>query len=218
MLTALSGAVILAPRYLPRLTATIGLFTRYGLADFARQQGLKGLAPEPGEDGSDDGPSPERAAAFRRRLVELGPAYVKLGQVLSTRPDLLPQTYIEELERLQDDVGPIPFDDVVQIIESELGARLSKLFSHFEEEPIGTASLGQVHAAELRDHRSVVVKVQRPDIRGQLADDIEFFRELATFLTKHTEMGARVDMLGIIQQLERALVDELDSAARIVSS
>jgi ubiquinone biosynthesis protein len=121
--------MILAPRYLPRLTATIGLFTRYGLADFAKQQGLKGLAPEPGEDGADDGPSPERAAAFRRRLVELGPAYVKLGQVLSTRPDLLPQTYIEELERLQDDVGPIPFDDVVQIIESELGARVSKLFA-----------------------------------------------------------------------------------------
>jgi ubiquinone biosynthesis protein len=202
--------MILAPRYLPRLAATIGLFTRYGLTDFARQQGLKGLAPDPGDEDGDGQPSPDRATALRKRLVELGPAYIKLGQVLSTRPDLLPETYIRELERLQDDVGPIPFDDVVQTIESELGGRLSKLFHSFDEEPVGSASLGQVHAATLRDERSVVVKVQRPNIKGQLADDLEFFRELAGFLTAHTEAGARIDMLGIIQQLERALVDELD--------
>ena len=202
--------MILAPRHLPRLAATIGLFTRYGLADFAKQQGLKGIAPEPEEDEDGDQPSPERAAAFRKRLVELGPAYVKLGQVLSTRPDLLPDTYIRELELLQDDVGQIPYDDVVQTIESELGGRLSKLFESFEEEPIGTASLGQVHAATLRDGRSVVVKVQRPRIRAQLADDLEFFEELASFLTDHTEAGARIDLLGIVQQLERALADELD--------
>jgi ubiquinone biosynthesis protein len=203
--------MILAPRHLPRLAATIGLFTRYGLADFARQQGLKGIAPDPSDDGEEtDLPSPERAAAFRKRLVELGPAFVKLGQVLSTRPDLLPEPYIEELESLQDDVGPIPFDDVVQTIESELGGRLSKLFDSFDEEPIGTASLGQVHAATLRNDRSVVVKVQRPRIRAQLADDVEFFQELAGFLSEHTEAGARIDLVGIIQQLERALADELD--------
>src|ERR1041385_7507471 len=120
--------MLLAPRHLPRLTATIGLFTRYGLADFARQQGLEGIAEqEPGS--GDEGPSPERAAAFRKRLVELGPAYVKLGQVLSTRPDLLPASYITELETLQDDVQDIvPFDEVERIIEEELTARLSKLF------------------------------------------------------------------------------------------
>src|SRR5213595_2996065 len=104
--------MILAPRFLPRLAATIGLFTRYGLADFAKQQGLKGIAPEPGEEDGGDRPSPERAAAFRKRLVELGPAYVKLGQVLSTRPDLLPETYIKELEQLQDDVDPLPLEQV----------------------------------------------------------------------------------------------------------
>src|SRR5262245_22531988 len=154
--------MILAPRHLPRLAATIGLFTRYGLADFAHQQGLRGIAPDLSDDESEDRPSPERATAFRQRLVELGPAYVKLGQVLSTRPDLLPDSYIRELELLQDDVGQIPLDDVVQTIESELGGRLSKLFASFDEEPIATASLGQVHAACLRDGRSVVVKVQRP--------------------------------------------------------
>src|SRR5438105_3076754 len=78
--------MILSPRYLPRLAATVGLFTRYGLADFAKQQGLQTIVPEPGEEDS-DGPSPEKAGALRKRLVELGPAYIKLGQVLSTRPD-----------------------------------------------------------------------------------------------------------------------------------
>jgi ubiquinone biosynthesis protein len=201
--------MILAPRYVPRLAATIGLFTRYGLADFAKQQGLEGIAPEPGDEDA-DGPSPEKAAGFRKRLVELGPAYIKLGQVLSTRPDLLPEIYIEELEQLQDDVGEIPYEDVERIIEEELNGRISKLFSEFEREPLGSASLGQVHAAALRDGRSVVVKVQRPHIRASLADDIEFFHEMASFLTSHTEVGARIDMVGIIQQLERALADELD--------
>jgi predicted unusual protein kinase regulating ubiquinone biosynthesis (AarF/ABC1/UbiB family) len=188
----------------------VGLFTRYGLADFAKQQGLQGIAPEPESADSNGAPSPEKAKAFRKRLVELGPAYVKLGQVLSTRPDLLPSTYIEELELLQDDVGPIPTEDVRATIEAELGARISKLFETFDDEPIGTASLGQVHAATLRDGRQVVVKVQRPNIRAQLADEIEYFRELARFLTAHTEAGLRVDMVGIIKQLERALADELD--------
>jgi ubiquinone biosynthesis protein len=151
-----------------------------------------------------------KAKAFRKRLVELGPAYIKLGQVLSTRPDLLPRPYIDELEHLQDDVPPMPFEQVESSIEQELHARISKLFESFEPEPLGSASLGQVHAAILRDGRSVVVKVQRPNLREQLAEEIEFFRELATFLTEHTSAGARVDLIGVVQQLERALVDELD--------
>src|SRR3954471_15330538 len=202
--------MILEPKYLPKLAATVGLFTRYGLADFAKQQGLRGIAPDPDSGEADGGPSAEKAVAFRKRLVELGPAYVKLGQVLSTRPDLLPETYIEQLEKLQDDVGRIPTEDVGATIEDELGARISKLFEEFDDEPIGTASLGQVHAAKLRDGRDVVIKVQRPNIREQLAGDIEYFREFASFLSAHTELGERIDMVGIIQQLERALADELD--------
>lgn len=204
--------MILAPRYLPRLAATVGLFTRYGLRDFARRQGLQGIAPDPGEveDGEESSDAREQAVAFRKRLVELGPAYIKLGQVLSTRPDLLPAIYVEELEQLQDDVDPLPFDVVSTTVEEELKGRLSKLFDSFDEQPLGTASLGQVHAAELRNGRSVVVKVQRPGIRGQLADDVEFFRELATFLAAHSRAGERVDLVGVIQQLERALADELD--------
>jgi ubiquinone biosynthesis protein len=204
--------MLLAPRYLPRLAATVGLFTRYGLKDFAKRQGIEGLAADDAEEepsSNGDGVI-ERARAFRKRLVELGPAYVKLGQVLSTRPDLLPEPYIHELEHLQDDVDPIPFSDVEEIIEKELGARISKLFAEFNPEPLGSASLGQVHDATLRDGRAVVVKAQRPGIRERLADDIEFFREFANFLADHTRAGQRIDLVGIIQQLEMALVDELD--------
>ena len=206
--------MLLTPRYLPRLAATVGLFTRYGLKDFANQQGLLELeADEIAEEGSENGDGGgvgNRAAAFRKRLVELGPAYVKLGQVLSTRPDLLPESYIRELEQLQDDVGEVPFDEIERTIQEELGARISKLFLEFDDKPIGAASLGQVHGAILRDGRSVVVKVQRPGIRAQLAEDVEYFHELARFITSHTRAGRRIDLVGVIQQLERALADELD--------
>jgi ubiquinone biosynthesis protein len=210
MVAAISVRVILSPRYLPRLASTISLFARYGLADLARQQGLQGLSTEADGEGDDGEPTPEKAAAFRKRLVELGPAYVKLGQVLSTRPDLLPPAYIRELTRLQDDVEPIATAEVEQVIEAELGGRLSKLFADFEPEPLGSASLGQVHAAELRDGRPVVVKVQRPRIRAVLTEDLQFFRELAAFLSAHTAAGSRIDIVGVVQQLERALADELD--------
>ena len=204
--------MLLSPRYLPRLAATVSLFTKYGLADFARAQGMQ-IIPleEPPEPTADDERSTATlATAFRDRLVELGPAYIKLGQVLSTRPDLLPPEYIEALEKLQDDLDPVPLAEIMQVIETELGGRMSKLFVEFDEQPLGTASLGQAHAAVLRGGRAVVVKVQRPAIRESLADDLAYFRELALFLDSHTTAGRRVDMVGIIHQLERSLADELD--------
>jgi len=207
-----SAYMLLSPAHLPRLAAIVGLFTRFGLRDVARQQGLIALI---GDDEIELPPEElverhEQAVGFRKRLVELGPAYVKLGQVLSTRPDLLPEPYIEELKRLQDDVGPISLEEVEQTIQEELGGRLSKLFATFDPEPLGTASLGQVHAATLREGREVIVKVQRPGIRASLAEDLEFFHDLAEFMAAHTGVGARVDVIGVIQQLERALADELD--------
>jgi ubiquinone biosynthesis protein len=204
--------MILSPKHLPRLAAIVSLFNNYGLRDFAKRQGLLNLegASLAGGDGELGGDVAAKAKAFRKRLVELGPAYIKLGQVLSTRPDLLPRPYIDELEHLQDDVPPMPFEQVESSIEQELHARISKLFESFEPEPLGSAILGKVHAAIIREGRSVVVNVQRPNLREQLAEEIEFFRELATFLAEHTSAGARVDLIGVVQQLERALVDELD--------
>ncbi len=203
--------MLLTPKYLPRLAAIVGLFTRYGLRDLAKQQGLISLVPSEGEVPPETiAEQHELAVGFRKRLVELGPAYVKLGQLLSTRPDLLPATYIRELEKLQDDVGPISLDDVERTIEEELGGRISKLFDFFDPEPLGTASLGQVHGARMRGGREVVVKVQRPNIRASLAEDLEFFHELAVFMSDHTSVGSRIDVLGVIQQLERAIIEELD--------
>ncbi|HEY6089650.1 MAG TPA: AarF/UbiB family protein [Gemmatimonadaceae bacterium] len=202
--------MILSPKHLPRLAAIVGLFTNYGLRDFAKRQGLLSLPGLSDAGGEEQGDIQSKAKAFRERLVELGPAYIKLGQVLSTRPDLLPLPYIKELEHLQDDVPPMDFEQVEKTIEEELHARISKLFASFEQEPLGSASLGQVHAAILRDGRSVVIKVQRPNLREQLAEEIEFFRELASFLAEHTAAGSRIDLVGVVQQLERALIDELD--------
>jgi predicted unusual protein kinase regulating ubiquinone biosynthesis (AarF/ABC1/UbiB family) len=170
---------------------------------------LQGAALDDSERPRDDDEQ-QKAIAFRERLVELGPAYIKLGQVLSARPDLLPPVYTKELEHLQDSVPPMPLSEVEQCIESELGARVQKLFQSFDEKPLGSASLGQVHAARLRDGREVVVKVQRPGLREILVDDIEFFRELAQFLSSHTSAGDRIDLVGIVQQVERSLIDELD--------
>jgi ubiquinone biosynthesis protein len=212
MFSAFAYHMILSPKHLPRLAAIVGLFTNYGLRDFAKRQGLLGLEGTglADADGEAPGDIKEKAKAFRERLVELGPAYIKLGQVLSTRPDLLPAPYIKELEHLQDDVPPMDFEQVEKTIEEELHARISKLFETFDAEPLGSASLGQVHAALLRDGRSVVVKVQRPNMREQLSEEIEFFRELATFLAEHTAAGSRIDLVGVVQQLARALADELD--------
>ncbi|MEO7457488.1 MAG: AarF/UbiB family protein, partial [Gemmatimonadaceae bacterium] len=203
--------MLLSPRHLPRLVSIVQLFTRYGLRDVAKQQGLLALGPDEADIAPEElADIAANANGFKRKLIELGPAYIKLGQVLSTRPDLLPAPYIRELESLQDDVGPVPLAEVEETIETELGARLSKLFEFFDAEPLGTASLGQVHGARLRGGRAVVVKVQRPHIRATLAGDLEFFKELAGFMASHTGVGQRLDVLGVIQELERALADELD--------
>jgi ubiquinone biosynthesis protein len=213
--------MLLAPRHLPRLAAVLGLLTRYGLGDLAPEQGL--LPAPPGSPG-DEPPVPEgqaeRARAFRDRLVALGPAYVKLGQVLASRPDLVPEAYVRELATLQDDVERLPFDTIREIVETSLGASIGKLFPVFDETPIAAASLGQVHLARLRDDRAVAVKVQRPGIREGLAEDLAFFREAARFLAEHTGAGRRVDLVAVVQQMERALAEELDyrTEARNITS
>ena len=114
-----------------------------------------------------------RSERVRMALEDLGPTFVKLGQVLSTRPDLIPVEFVEELSKLQDDVPPFPYAEVAQIISSELGALPGDIFRQFEERPLGAASIGQVHRAHLKDGEDVVVKVQRPGIRKIIEVDLE---------------------------------------------
>jgi predicted unusual protein kinase regulating ubiquinone biosynthesis (AarF/ABC1/UbiB family) len=143
-------------------------------------------------------------------LERLGPTFVKLGQILSGRADLLPPAYIDALARLQDDVKPFPFDDVTRIVESELGVKLSKAFGLFEPKPIAAASLGQVHCAALRDGRLVAVKVQRPGAELQMTGDLAALTEIAAFLDQRTAAGARYDFSEMVAEFRKTLLDELD--------
>src|SRR4029453_9371660 len=122
-------------------------------------------------------------------LESLGPTFIKLGQLLSSRSDLVSQEYAAALERLQDSVEPFPFEDVERIVTDELGGRISKAFETFDERPLATASLGQVHRARLRDGREVVVKVQRPGIRQRIVEDLDAFDEMAATAEKHITLA-----------------------------
>jgi predicted unusual protein kinase regulating ubiquinone biosynthesis (AarF/ABC1/UbiB family) len=143
-------------------------------------------------------------------LEAMGPTYVKLGQVLASRPDLLPEPYIRALARLQDKVKPFSYEEVEEIVATELGARISKAFSRFDPTPIAAASLGQVHSAALRDGREVVVKVQRPNIAKQVAEDFEVLQQIAEFLEDHTEMGKRHRLLDVLDEFRVTIKHELD--------
>ena len=143
-------------------------------------------------------------------LEAMGPTYIKLGPVLSSRPDLLPEPYRTALARLQDDVKPFDYAEVEEIVTSELGVRISKAFSSFDQQPIAAASLGQVHRAALRDGRRVVVKVQRPDIARQVAEDFEVLAQIADFLDAHTDFGRRYRLLDMLEEFRMALKHELD--------
>jgi len=187
--------VSLLPPKLSRYAAVASLLLKYGRAN---------TNPTPAGEPDD---KPE---ALVKDLEALGPTFVKLGQVLSTRPDLLPAPYVEALARLQDNVQSFPFADVQRIVEAELGVRLSKAFTAFEETPIAAASLGQVHRATLRGGRVVAVKVQRPDVAAQVASDLEALDEIAGFLDKHTAAGRRFDLAGMVAEFRQAIVAELD--------
>ncbi len=163
----------------------------------------------------DASPSNDAAEAERltKDLEQLGPTFVKLGQVLSTRSDLLPPAYLEALSRLQDDVEPVPLAEIQKTIEEDLNVRLSKAFLTFESEPLASASLGQVHRAALRDGQPVAVKVQRPGIVDQVHADLAVLDEIAAFVDQHTQVGRRYEFAPMILEFRRALMDELDYQA-----
>jgi predicted unusual protein kinase regulating ubiquinone biosynthesis (AarF/ABC1/UbiB family) len=150
------------------------------------------------------------AEALASELEELGPTYVKLGQLLSTRSDLLPQPYLAALARLQDAVEPFGFAEVEATVERELGVRIGDAFRWFDHDPLASASLGQVHRAELRSGRLVAVKVQRPDIREGIERDLAAIEEMAALADDHTEHGRRLGFGDMVTEFRRSLLAELD--------
>ena len=170
-------ALSVAPARLKRYVDVARLFVKYGRGPLADDLSRDLPRSEPGatEKGGSD------PAELARDLENLGPTFIKLGQLLSSRADLLPTPYLEALSRLQDRVEPFSFEEVEKIVEAELGTRISRAFSSFEAEPLASASLGQVHRARMRDGRPVAVKVQRPGIREGIAEDLEALRDLARF-------------------------------------
>ena len=207
--------VSLAPRKLKRYKDIAWLLIKYGRSDLASGLGPDAdLAPE-------DRPAPGALAEeLASDLERLGPAYIKLGQILSTRGDFLPPAYVQALARLQDRVEPFPFGEVERILAEELGVRISKAFAEFEAEPLAAASLGQVHRARLRDGREVAVKVQRPNIREAMADDLEAFAEVGRFLDRHSEFAEVFEFEKMVEEFKRTLIQELDyrkEAANLVA-
>jgi ubiquinone biosynthesis protein len=200
-------ALSLRPEHLKRYKDMALLLVRYGRADLVRSAGLEeaieGSQPEVQVD-------PEKLENLSADVERMGPTFIKLAQLLSTRADLLPQPYIEALTRLQDKVEPFPFTEVEEIVANELGVRISKAFSYFESSPIAAASLGQVHRAALRDGREVVVKVQRPGIREEMSKDMDVLSDMAAFLDSHTEAGRKYEFAPLLEEFRKNLLRELD--------
>ncbi len=199
--------ISLKPEYLKRYKDITWLFMKYGRSDLVKQAGLENALDEESDVVQVAAPEAEELS---KDLEKMGPTFVKLAQLLSTRADLLPAAYLEALSRLQDDVAPFSFGEVEQIVTEELKARISKAFAEFEAEPLAAASLGQVHRARMRDGREVVVKVQRPGVRESVVKDLEILLELAQFMDSHTEVGKRYEFAAILLELRKSLLRELD--------
>ncbi|WP_313241616.1 AarF/UbiB family protein [Stenotrophomonas sp.] len=150
---------------------------------------------------------------FVTDLEALGPTFVKLGQMLSTRPDMVPVEFATALERMQEKVAPIPVERIYAIIEQELGASVSKLFSSFDPVPLGCASIAQVHRAALHDGREVAVKVQKPEVAAQLRSDLEVLRSFALAADHLTQVGRRVRLRDWLNEFAKTLMQELDYQA-----
>jgi ubiquinone biosynthesis protein len=201
-----------ATRNIGRLSEIAQVAVKHGFGYFFERHRLTDLFPWISRDGSADTPS-DRGRRLREMLDELGPTFVKFGQLLSTRPDIVPPDIVVELQKLQDDVRPIPFAEVRRVIEEELGLTIEQAFLEFDEQPTAAASIGQVHRALLPNGERVAVKVQRPNAPRQIESDIALLFQAARLAKERVRALDFIDAEQVVDEFARSIRSELDYRA-----
>jgi len=197
-----------------RIRKLAEVIIKYGFEDFVVNTGLnKILTPKKkvkGQVSEENQFTHSRWERIRLLMEELGPTYIKLGQMLSNRPDLVPEPLIKELEKLLDKVPPFSTETAKQIIEEELGKEIHEVFIYFDDKPIGSASIGQVHRARLINGEDVVVKVQRPNARKQVVADLSLIKEFVKITENYFIKSGILNPLDIVDTFSKSLQNELD--------
>ena len=197
-------------RNLGRMSEIAQVAVKHGFGYFFARHRLTDLLPWGTKVEPDDADRSHRGQHLREMFDELGPTFVKFGQLLSTRPDVVPPDIVLELRKLQDDVTPFPYEQVEQVVESELGLSIPKLFVEFSEQPVAAASIGQVHDALLPNGRRVAVKVQRPNAPRQVEADLSLLYQAAKIAKERVRGLDFVDARGVVDEFARSIRQELD--------
>ncbi|MBI2389940.1 MAG: hypothetical protein HYV09_10140 [Deltaproteobacteria bacterium] len=220
------ASLLTAVRDLGRLREIVAVLTRHGFGEALSRMGLGSLVSS-SKEGETEKKTVHWTARVRLVVQDLGPSFIKLGQIASTRGDLLPADLITELKKLQDDVPPVAYAEIKKAIEESLGVPLEEVYVRFDEKPLATASIGQVHRARLRaelddpgvdaegrplpkEEREVVVKVQRPGVKDVVERDLELLHMLAQVADRSLEEARIYDPVGMVQQFERSITAEMD--------
>ncbi|RYH08687.1 AarF/ABC1/UbiB kinase family protein [Tropicimonas sp. IMCC6043] len=205
-----------SPSELRRLTELSSILIRYGFGDFLRYAGIDQIVEKAGEilhrkspGEAEDAPAPVR---MRKALEDMGPTFIKLGQILSTRVDLLSPDFILELEKLRDHVPTLPFEDLVVEVEAELGRPIREVFERIDSVALAAGSIAQTHRARLKTGEEVVVKIRRPGIRGVIDADLRLLTRIARFAARRFEDIARLHPEAIIREFANSIHTELDFA------
>ncbi len=197
-------------RQLGRISEIAQVAAKHGFGYLFETRGPAAVRSRLGREVEVDPEGSPRGQRLREMLDELGPTFVKFGQLLSTRPDIVPPDIVFELKALQDSVTPFPFDQARAVVEEELGLTLEQLYVDFEEVPIAAASIGQVHRATLPNGRRVVVKVQRPNAPRQIEADLELMYQLARLARERVRALEFIDTVAVVDEFARSIRQELD--------